>query len=193
MFLKIWTHQTYTFKLLIQPPSEKIWWFWLFNRIKIKNVLLLKSQSRCFIPKSGPGLDYGQCLLFLAQWIFQKHNEMKNYKLGIKRSLTFLGLHLDFSLDNSSNLSRVYTIFKNLERRERERKTAYHDCFLLSWFVKLIPTPGCFDQTELRPSTVGSWMMPTKEFFNPSQSSQGGKFKLSSSIKICPIIFQIYG
>ena len=107
-FKEISTHQTYTFKLLIQPPSEKIWWCWLFNRIKIKNVLLLKSQSRCFIPRSGPGLDYGQCLLCLAQWIFQKHNEMKNYKLGIKRSLTFLGLHLDFSLDNSSNLSRVY-------------------------------------------------------------------------------------
>ena len=39
---------------------------------------------------SRPGLDYGQCLLFLAQWIFQKHNEMKNYKLCIENEIKAL-------------------------------------------------------------------------------------------------------
>ena len=71
------TLQTFNLNLLIQPSY-------------IRNILVLKFQSRFFM--SRPGLDYGQCLLFLAQWIFQRHNEMKNYKLRIRRSLTFFGV-----------------------------------------------------------------------------------------------------
>ena len=47
-FKDISTHQTYTFKLLIQPSSEIFFWCWLFNRIKIKNCLLLKFSIKMF-------------------------------------------------------------------------------------------------------------------------------------------------